>query len=95
MGIIVNDEYETQDGLTVNQHYVCINEMTQEKRGPESFMIFIKIKAYASRDAKEVGKRHIYENTYGTTSNVAVNENMYDYCYDIVKGMYTNYTDDV
>lgn len=95
MGIIVNDEYETQDGVTLNSHYVCINEMTQEKRGPTAYMIFIKVKGYVSKEAKESGKRHIYEQLYGDTSNVPVNEKMYDYCYDIVKRMYTSYTDEL
>jgi hypothetical protein len=95
MGIIIDDEYETSNGLIVNQHYVCINEITQEKRGHTSFMIFIKISGYASKEAKENGKQHIYENTYGTTSNVPVNENIYDYSYNIVKGMYTKVTDDI
>ena len=95
MGIIIDDEYETPNGIIVKQHYVCINEIKQEKRDDTSFMIFIHINGYTSKEAKDNGKQYIYENTYGTTSNVAVNENMYDYSYNIVKGMYTKVTDDI
>jgi len=93
MGIKVTDQYELPSGVTVNEHYVKINSIELEKRSDDAFSLLIKIKGYASKDAMNEGKSHIYENTYGTQSNVAINEDIYTYSYDIVKGMYTNWED--
>ena len=64
-----------------------------EKRANDAFSLLIKIKAYASVEAMNDGKSHIYENVYGTQSNVAINEDIYTYSYNIVKGMYTKWED--
>lgn len=93
MGIKVTDQHELQSGVTVNEHYVKITSIELEKRADDAFSLLIKIKAYASKDAMNIGKSHIYENVYGTQSNVAINEDIYTYSYDIVKGMYTNWED--
>ena len=93
MGIKVNDQYELSSGVTVNEHYVKIHSIELEKRSDTAFSLLIKVKGYASKDAMNGGKSHIYEKVYGTQSNVAINEDIYTYSYDIVKGMYTNWED--
>jgi len=93
MGIKVTNQYELQSGVMVNEHYVKIHSIELEKRGDDAFSLLIKIKGYASKDAMVAGKSHVYENTYGTQSKVAINEDIYTYSYDIVKGMYTNWED--
>jgi hypothetical protein len=93
MGIKVTDQHELPSGVTVNEHYVKIHNIELEKRSNDAFSLLIKVKGYASKDAMNEGKSHIYENTYGTQSNVAINEDIYTYSYDIVKGMYTNWED--
>lgn len=93
MGIKVTDPYELKSGVTVNEHYVKIKSIELEKRSNDAFSLLIKIKAYASMEAMNEGKSQIYENIYGTQSNVAINDDIYTYSYNIVKGMYSNYED--
>lgn len=93
MGIKVTDQYELSSGVTVNEHYVKIHNIELEKRSDEAFSLLIKVKGYASKDSMDAGKSCIYEKMYGTQSNVAINEDIYTYSYDIVKGMYTTWED--
>lgn len=93
MGIRVTDQYELPSGVTVNEHYVRIKSIELEKRSETAFSLLIQVRGYSSKDAMIEGKSHIYENTYGTQSEVAINEDIYRYSYDIVKGMYTNWED--
>jgi|MEHZ01.4.fsa_nt_MEHZ011200355.1_2 hypothetical protein len=94
MGIIVTDNYELENGMTITDHYVRIKDIKIFKLG-SNVQYHVNISAYTSKDTADTGKPFLYENCTGMVSETIPDENIYSNLYTCVKLLYENYTDDI
>jgi hypothetical protein len=102
MGIIVQDGYELQGGVTIPQYYLNISSIKHHKIiSPEDqsiqYHIKIYIEKYASKEARYAGKApfDFTDISFNIETLIQDMPSLYARCYEEVKLFYPNCIDDI
>ena len=95
MGIIVSDEYNFDNGMTISNYYVNIDNITIKKSNLEEFQYTISadVCSYVSQEHRNQQKQP-FNNGKAIITSDTIN-NVHTQIYTDVKTRYENYTDDI